>query len=63
MPIVVFLTTNDLCDPIRIPTSAGRGAERPTMDSTIRRPIVDSVAFLTCRTPAFVSRTTDGRQI
>ena len=51
MPIVVFLTTSDLTRPIRIPASAGRGAERPTMDSTIRCPFVDSVAFLPCRNP------------
>jgi hypothetical protein len=51
MPIVMFLTTSDLTRPIRIPASAGRGAERPTMDSTIRCPFVDSVAFLPCRNP------------
>jgi len=39
MPIVMFLTTSDLMRPIRIPTSAGRGAERPTMGSSIRCPI------------------------
>jgi len=39
MPIVMFLTTGDLMRPIRIPTSAGRGAERPTMGSSIRCPI------------------------
>ena len=38
MRIVMFLTTSDLMRPIRILTSAGRGAERPTMDSTIRCP-------------------------
>jgi hypothetical protein len=35
----MFLTTSDLMRPIRIPTSAGRGAERPTMGSCIRCPI------------------------
>ena len=39
MPIVILLTTSDLMRPIRIPTSAGRGAERPTMGSSIRCPI------------------------
>jgi hypothetical protein len=39
MPIVHVLTTSDLMRPIRIPTSAGRGAERPTMGSCIRCPI------------------------
>jgi hypothetical protein len=37
MPIVMFLTTSDLMRPIRIPTSAGRGAERPTMGSSNQR--------------------------
>jgi hypothetical protein len=39
MPIVMFLTTSDHMRPIRIPTSAGGGAERPAMDPTIRCPI------------------------
>ena len=39
MPMVMFLTTTDLMRPIRIPTSAGRGAERPTMGSSILGPI------------------------
>ena len=38
MPIVMFLTTSDLMRPIRIPTSAGCGAELPTMGSSIRCP-------------------------
>ena len=39
MPIVMILMTSDRMRPIRIPASVGRGAERPTMDSTIRCPI------------------------
>jgi hypothetical protein len=31
MPIVKFLTTNDLMRPIRNPTSSRRGAERPAI--------------------------------
>ena len=61
MPIVMFLTTSDLMRPIRIPTSAGRGAERPTMGSSI--PVPNSSTLLLsfpAGTPALVTGATDG---